>query len=137
MGKLLSWNWFCAVTKKSVFAARMSYWSAKFLEYSPGYYLTFVSLALFDLSNGIFSKKLIFTSCSVLIDFCHYLHLPLNLFLFEFFWKKELFEEVATVAAVLMDVLYMLELNPSGFVILIALTLLMRIVWSFVWSFQV
>ena len=74
------------------------------------------------------SKKMVFANCSVLTDFCHYLHLPLILFLFEFFWGKELFEEVATVAYVLIDALLMLELNPSGFVILIALTLLMRIV---------
>jgi hypothetical protein len=52
------------------------------------------------------------------------LHLPLNLFLL----REELFEEVARVADVLMDVSYMLELNPSGFVIFIALMLLMRIV---------
>jgi hypothetical protein len=42
--------------------------------------------------------------------------------------RKELFEEVATVANTLIDVCYMLELNPSGFVILIALMLLIRIV---------
>ena len=56
------------------------------------------------------------------------MHLPLVIFLFEFFWGKELFEEVATVSDALMDVLYMLELNPSGFVILIALTSLIKIV---------
>ena len=32
-----------------------------------------------------------------------------------------------------MDALHMSYLNQSGFIILIALTLLMRIVWSFVW----
>ena len=67
-----------------------------------------------------------------LTDFCHYLHLPLILFLFEFFWGKELFEEVFTVANILMDALLTLELNSSGFIILIALTSLMKIVWSFV-----
>ena len=83
--------------------------------------------ALFDLSNVRFSKKSIFTCCSVLTDFCHYLHLPLYPFIFEFFWGKELFEEVTTVANFLIDALHMLELNPSGFVILIALMLLMKI----------
>ena len=78
------------------------------------------------MSDGKNSKKSVFANCSVLTDFCHYLHLPLILFLFEFFWGKELFEEVATVAYALMYVLYMLELNPSGFVILIALMLLMK-----------
>jgi hypothetical protein len=56
-----------------------------FCAHAPGYYPTFVSFALFDLSNKRFSKKLIFTCYSVLIDFCHYLHLPLDLFRFEFF----------------------------------------------------
>ena len=37
-------------------------------------------------------------------------------------------EEYVTVANVLIDALYMLELNQSGFVILIALTLLIKIV---------
>ena len=45
---------------------------------------------------------------------------------------EELFEEVATVANVSMDVFHMSSLNQSGFVILIALTSLIRIVWSFV-----
>jgi hypothetical protein len=31
---------------------------------------------------------MIFTSCSILIDFCHYLCLPLDLFHFEFFWSQ-------------------------------------------------
>jgi hypothetical protein len=34
------------------------------------------------LSNIRFSKKSIFTCCSILTDFCHYSHLPLTLFLF-------------------------------------------------------
>ena len=87
---------------------------------------------IIELSDGKNSKKSVFANCFVLTDFCHYLHLPLILFLFEFFWGKEFFEEVATVAYVLIDALLMLYLNPSGFVILIALTSLMKIVWSFV-----
>ena len=59
------------------------------------------------------SKKSVFANYSVLTDFFHYLHLPLYLFLFEFFWGKELFEEVATVADALLDVLHMLELNTK------------------------
>jgi hypothetical protein len=62
--------------------------------HDPGYYLTFISFALFDLTNRRFSKKLIFTSCSVLIDFCHYLHLPLDLFLVEFFWSWNFWEKL-------------------------------------------
>jgi hypothetical protein len=64
---------------------KASFLSAIACAHAPGYYVTFISFALFDLSNRRFSKKLIFTICSVLTDFCHYLHLPLDLFLFEFF----------------------------------------------------
>jgi hypothetical protein len=91
----------------------LSYWYEFFCAHAPGYYLTFVSFALFDLSNRIFSKKSIFTCCSVLTDFCHYLYLPLNLFLFEFFWSEGLLKEVATVANVLMDVFLELKLNQK------------------------
>jgi hypothetical protein len=65
------------------------------------------------LRNRRFSKKSIFTCCSVLTDFCHYLHLPLNLFLFEFFWSEELLKEVATVDNFLFDVLLELKLNQK------------------------
>ena len=89
MGKLLSWNRFCAITKKKiVLPARTSFWAEIFWSYASGYYPTFGSLALFDLSNGRFSKKSIFTDCSVLTDFCYYLHLPLKCLSFEFFWGK-------------------------------------------------
>jgi hypothetical protein len=83
------------------------------IAHAPGYYLTFISFALFDLSNRTFSKKSIFTCCSVLTDFCHYLHLPLNLFLFEFFWSEEFLKEVATVANVSIDVVLELKLNQK------------------------
>jgi hypothetical protein len=33
-------------------------------------------------------KKLTFVSCSVLTDFCHYLCLPLDRFLFVLFWSR-------------------------------------------------
>ena len=101
-----------------MFATSTKFGAANFLAYAPGYYLTFVSLALFDLSDGIFLKKSVFVNCSVLTNLCLYLHLPLYLFLFEFFWGKELFEEVATVAYVLLDASLMLELNSSVFIIL-------------------
>ena len=80
--------------KNLILPARMSDYFEIFWEHAPGYYLTFISLPLFDLSNIRFLKKLIFSCCSVLTDFCHYLLLPLNLFLFEFFCVKEIFEEV-------------------------------------------
>jgi hypothetical protein len=43
---------------------------------------------LFDLSNRKPSKNSTFVSCSVFIDFCQYLCLPLYRFLFEFFWSR-------------------------------------------------
>jgi hypothetical protein len=66
---------------------RTSFWSTISCAHDPSCCLTFISFSLFDLSNRRFSKKSIFTSCSVLTDFCHYLRLPLDLFLFEFFWS--------------------------------------------------
>jgi hypothetical protein len=84
-----------------------------FCAHAPGYYLTFVSFALFDLSNIRFSKKLIFTCCSILTDFCHYLHLPIDLFLFEFFWSEKLLEEFATVDNVLIHVELELKQNQK------------------------
>jgi hypothetical protein len=65
------------------------------------------------LSNRRFSKKLIFTYCSVLIDFCHYLHLPLDLFLFWVLLITELLREDATVANVLIGVVIELKLNQK------------------------
>jgi hypothetical protein len=56
--------------------------------YAPGYIPTFISLTLFDLSNRKPSKNSIFVSCSVLIDFCHYLCLQLDRILFEFFLSR-------------------------------------------------
>jgi hypothetical protein len=56
--------------------------------HAPGCCQTFIIFALFDLSDRRSSEKSIFTSCSVLTDFCHYLCLPLDRFLFEFFWSR-------------------------------------------------
>ena len=81
--------------KKFVFATRTEFWADNFWAYVPGYYLTFVSLALFDLSDVTFSDKSVFVNCSVLTDFCHYLHLPLILFLFEFFWGERAFWRIS------------------------------------------
>jgi hypothetical protein len=64
--------------------------------YTPGYFQTFVSLTPFYLSNRKPSKNSTFVSYSVLTDFYHYLCLPLDLFLFSFFYHGT-FGEVATV----------------------------------------
>jgi hypothetical protein len=57
---------------------------------------TFISFVLFDLSNRRSSKKSTFVSYSVLTDFCHYLCLPLDRFLFESF-DHGTFGEVAPI----------------------------------------
>jgi hypothetical protein len=85
------------------------------------------------LSNRRFSKKSIFTSCSVLIDFYHYLCLPLDLFLFEFFWSWNFWGSCYSI--ICFNGCYTwVETEPKcGFTILHTLMLLIRIVWSFVW----
>jgi hypothetical protein len=65
----------------------ISFGPAIYCAYSPGYIQTFISLTLFDFSNRKHLKNSTFVSCSVLIDFCQYLCLPLYRFLFEFFWS--------------------------------------------------
>jgi hypothetical protein len=94
LGKLLSRNRFLHFAVKIRENSQKSYWSTISYAHAPGYYLTFISFALFDLSNIRFPKKLIFTCCSVLTHFCHYLHLPLDLFLFEFFWSRNFWEKL-------------------------------------------
>ena len=84
--------------KKFVFAIRTSFCASHLRAFALGYYLTFVSSKNFDLSSVTFSKKSVFTNCSVLIDSCTVLHLPLYPFLFEFSSSKNLFERCVTVA---------------------------------------
>jgi hypothetical protein len=85
---------------------RISFGPAISCAYAPGYIQTFINYTLFDLRNKKPSKKSTFVSCSVLTDFCHYLCLPLDRFLFEFFYHGT-FGEVATV----LYALYMLVLS--------------------------
>jgi hypothetical protein len=77
-----------------------------------GYFQTFISFALSDLSNIRPSKKSIFVSYFVLTDFCHYLCLPLDRFLFSSF-DHGTFEEIATVAYALMGVILEFETEPK------------------------
>jgi hypothetical protein len=106
---------------------RTSFWYVISCTHAPGCFV------LFNLSNRRFSKKLIFTSCSVLTDFCHYLHLPLDLFLFELFWSRNFWE--SCYSSLFFNGCYTwVETEPkSGFTILHILMLLIRIVWSYVW----
>jgi hypothetical protein len=76
------------VISKFLKILRTYFWSAISCAYALGYFQTFIGFALFDLSNRRSSEKSIFVSCSVLTDFCHYLYLPLDRFLFEFFWSR-------------------------------------------------
>jgi hypothetical protein len=95
--------------------------------HAPGYFLTFISFSLFDLSNRRFSKKLVFTSCSVLTDFCHYLCLPLDRFFFSSF-DHGTFEKVSIVAYALMGVILEFKLNQnSRFTIVLTLMLLIEL----------
>jgi hypothetical protein len=90
--------------------------------YAPGYIKTFISYTLFDLSNKKPSKNLTFVSCSILTDFCQYLCLPLDRFLFEFFWYA------------LYVVVLSWNLKQKGLIYCYAYTNVSnRIVFSFVW----
>src|SRR3954470_24055163 len=71
LGELLSRNRFCAVTVKNFTPSQNVRQLRKKSAYAPGLCLTFVSFALFDLSNRRWSKKMINACCSVLTDFCH------------------------------------------------------------------
>jgi hypothetical protein len=80
--------------------------------YALGYFQTFISFALFDLSNRRSSKKSIFVSCSVLTDsaticFC------LSIAFFFSSFGHGTFEEFATVAYALMDGLFEFETEPK------------------------
>jgi hypothetical protein len=114
---------------------RISFWPAISCAYAPGYIQAFISFTLFGLSNRKPSKKSIFVSCSVLIDFCHYLCLPLDRFLFEFFsFDHGTIGEVATVVYALYVVFFSWNLNQKGLIHYYAYTNVdNRIMLSFVW----
>ena len=59
-------------------------------------------------------EKIGFTCWSVLIDFCHYLHLLLIDSFLSYFWEIELFEEFTIVACVFSESFAVLKLNPKG-----------------------
>jgi hypothetical protein len=105
---------------------RTSFWSEISCAHAPGYGLTFISFALFDLSNRRFSKNrslpaVLFWQISATICVC----LLISFFLSSF--DHGTFEEVATVAYALMGVILELKLNQKGgFTILFVLMLLIR-----------
>jgi hypothetical protein len=128
---MMIWMHVCILNFQNLgcYILRTSFWSVISCTHAPGCCLTFISFALSDLSNRRFSKKSIFTCCSVLIDFCHYLRLPLDLFLFEFFWSQNFWESCYN--SLFFNGCYLNQ--KSGFTILHTLMLLIKIVWSLVW----
>jgi hypothetical protein len=81
--------------------------------YSPGYFQTFISFELFDLSNRISSKKSIFVSCSILTDSAT-ICVCLSITFFFSSFDHGTFEEVATVAYALMVGIFKFETEPKG-----------------------
>jgi hypothetical protein len=80
--------------------------------YAPGYFQTFISFALFDLSNIRSSKKSIFVSCPILIvsaTIC--VCLSITFFLSSF--DHGIFEEVSIVAYALMVGIFEFETEPN------------------------
>jgi hypothetical protein len=80
--------------------------------HAPGYFQSFVSFALFDLSNRRSSKKSIFVSCSVLTDSAT-ICVCLSIAFFLSSFDHETFEEFATVAYALMDGIFEFETEPK------------------------
>jgi hypothetical protein len=80
--------------------------------HAPGYVQTFISFALFDLSNKRSSKKSIFLSCSILIDSAT-ICVCLSIAFFLSSFDHGTCEEVVTVAYALMDGIFEFETEPK------------------------
>jgi hypothetical protein len=80
--------------------------------YAPGYFQTFYSFALFNLSKRRSSKKSIFVSCSVLTDSAT-ICVCLSIAFFLSSFDHGTFEGVATVAYALMDGIFEFETEPK------------------------
>jgi hypothetical protein len=133
---LLSWNRFRCCTVK---IPRISFWPAISCAYALGYIQTFISYILFYLSNKKPLKKSTFVSCSVLTDFCHYLCLPLDHFLFEFFWSQNFWGSCYSNICFICGG-FELKSEPKGvwFIIMLTLMLLIELCWVlYEGSFQV
>jgi hypothetical protein len=112
LGKLLSWNRFWRCTVKIWENSQNVLLICDFLCTCPSYCLTFISFALFDLSNKRFSKNrslpaVLFWHISTTICVC----ILISFFLSSF--DHGTFEEVATVSYALMGVILELKLNQS------------------------
>jgi hypothetical protein len=134
LGKLLSWNRFLRCTVKIRENSQSIFLIFDFLCICPDYIQTFIRFALFDLSNRRSSKKLTFVSCSVLTDFCHYLCLPLDRFLFEFFWSRDFWGSCYSIIFFICG-FFELKPEPKGLIYYyVYANITNRIVWSFVWK---
>jgi hypothetical protein len=91
---------------------RISFLSKISCTYAPGYFQTFISFSIFDLSKIRSSKKLIFVSCSVLTDPATICVCLLIAFFFSSF-DHGTFEEVAIVAYALMDGILEFKTEPK------------------------
>jgi hypothetical protein len=133
LGKLLSRKRFLRCTVKIRENSQNTFWSVISCAYAPGYIQTLVSFALFDLSKRRSSKKSTFVSCSILTDFCHYLCLPLDRFLFEFFWSRNFWGSCYSSIFFICGV-FDLKPEPKRLIYYHVYTnVANRIVWSFVW----
>jgi hypothetical protein len=91
---------------------RIYFSSAISCAYAPGYIQTFISFALFDLSNRRSSKKSIFVNYSVLTDSATICVCLSTAFFFSSF-DHGTFEKVAIVSYALMVGILSLKLNQK------------------------
>jgi hypothetical protein len=82
------------------------------LAHAPGYFQTFISFALFNLSKRRSSKKSIFVSCSVLTDSAT-ICVCLSIAFFFGSFDHGTFEEVATVSYALMVGIFEFKTEPN------------------------
>jgi hypothetical protein len=80
--------------------------------HAPGYFQTFISFALLDVSNRRSSKKLIFVSCSILTDSTT-ICVCLSIAFFFSSFDHGTFEEVALVSYALIHGIFEFETKPK------------------------
>jgi hypothetical protein len=98
-----------------------------FLSICPGLFPNFHYIFTFRFEQQKTLKKSIFVICSVLTDFCHYLCLPLDRFLFEFFWSEDFWGSCYSSICFICGV-FELKSEPKGwFTIMLILILLIEL----------
>jgi hypothetical protein len=136
---LLSWNRFWCCTVKIRENSQNIFLTCDFLCVCPRLIQTFISFTLFDLSNRKPSKKSTFVSYSVLTDFCHYLCLPLDRFLFKLFWSQNFWGSCYSCICFICGGFELKsEAKRGWFIIMVPLMLLIQLCWIlYEGSFQV